>query len=427
MASSIPEQYRAVDPFASYNSNTVNQLTEMVSRGDNVLDIPCGLDVVADATSSSSVVVKPGYLYKDDVLIYISEEHTLDFLDFNNQYISFQAASLATGYYYIVLEYTYIKSRPAPQAEIKIVMPAQRNNYDYGSSSTSLVFLKAVQITSVSPMTVGSLYDYDPEGGYQDNKREYAKKYAGSETSFDPTDFEQCRDQSRFAYDVTKDEFWFGYGDRWERLNVAGTYNIDTTAATIGDLCYIDSNGEAAPAIVTAVGTAADMVAIEIGQAVDGTGQARLNGYVENVNVETGNSPSIGDLLYLSGTEAGTVTNVQTSPLSQVVGRAVSDESGSKVDILFFGRTVIETGTASRLTDTITAPGDWTLSGSDYYYDVDITDLGLSDQDVIVSCRDTGLTPTAVITPGDVDLSIANTVRIWMPVNTRSLVVTVVG
>ena len=70
MASSIPEQYRAVDPFASYNSNTVNQLTELRSRAENVLDNPCGLDVVSDTTSpTTAVVVQPGYAYKDDVMI----------------------------------------------------------------------------------------------------------------------------------------------------------------------------------------------------------------------------------------------------------------------------------------------------------------------------------------------------------------------
>lgn len=427
MASTIPEQYRAVDPFASYNSNTVNQLTEMRSRAENVLDIPCGLDVVADETSSSVVTVRPGYAFKDDVMIYVSEEQTVDFSD-DDQYITTPTVGdpLVTGYSYIVLEYTFIKSRPAPQANIKIVRPGERNNYDYGSSSTSLIFLKAVNITSISPITVGSVWDYDPSPGYQDNKREYAKRYAGSVTNL-PT-HAQCRDQGRFAYDAVSDEFWFGYEDRWERLNVAGTFNIDTTAVDVGDLCYVDSNGEAAAAIATGITTAAEMVAIEIGRAANGTGQARLNGYVQSVNVEAA-APAfvVGALLYLSDSEAGTVTGVQPDPLYQVVGRALTDQPGpgGTVDILFFPRALQETTTTARLTDTITAPGDWTLSGSDYYYDVDITDLGLSDEDVIVSCRDHA--DDMVITPQDIELSIADTVRIWMPVNTVTMTVTVVG
>ena len=215
MASSVPEQYRVVDPYASYNSNTVNQLTEMVSRAENALDIPCSLEVVIDSTSpTNTVVVKPGYVYKDDVLIFVSEDHQVDFTD-SDQYITVpNPGDLTVGYYYIVLQYTYIKSRPAPQARVKIIRPDQRNNYDYGSSTTSLIFLKAVYVSSISPIIIDSVYDFDPSIGYTDNKRKFVKRYVGSETDFDPTDFEKCRDQSRVAYDITKDQFYFGYEDR---------------------------------------------------------------------------------------------------------------------------------------------------------------------------------------------------------------------
>ncbi|MCK5608390.1 hypothetical protein KAR91_41290 [Candidatus Pacearchaeota archaeon] len=421
MASTIPEQYRAVDPFASYNSNTVNQLSEIRSRAENVLDIPCGLDVVIDSTSPlDTVIVKPGYAFKDDIIITVTEDHTVDFND-TDQYISFDIAEIIAGYYYIVLEYTYVKSRPAPQARIKIVAPDQRNNYDYGSSSTSLVFLKAVLVSSVGPIVITSVHDYDPT--ITDNKREFAKRYAGSVTNL-PT-HAQCRDQGRFAYDIVADEFWFGYEDRWERLNVSGTFNIDTENVTIGDLCYVDANGQAALADSTSVVTAAEMVAIEIGLAANGTGQARLNGYVQNVNVEAG-SPGIivGDLLYLSNSEPGTVTSTRPSPLYQVVGRALTVEAASKVDILFFGRAVLETTTTARVTDTLTG-ADWVLDAGSYRGDVDITGLAITGQDVIVSCRDTA--DDMVIAPQDIELSVADTVRIWMPVNTVTLVVAVVG
>ena len=170
------------------------------------------------------------------------------------------------------------------------------------------------------------------------------------------------------------------------------------------------------------------MIAIEIGTVALGTGKVTLTGHVEDVNVDSA-SPAIviGDLLYLSGSEAGTVTSTETSPLSQVVGRALTDDAASKVDILFFPRAVLESGTTAKITETITAPGDWTLdsTSSEYYYDIDITDLDITGQDVIVSCRDTA--DDMVITPQDIDLSVADTVRIWMPANTVTLVVSVVG
>ena len=428
MASTIPEQYRAVDPFASYNSNTVNQLTEMTSRNENVLDIPCGLDVVLDETSSSSVVVRPGYAFKDDVMIYVSEDHTVDFSD-DDQYIVTPTVGLPlqTGWHYVVLEYTFIKSRPAPQANIKIVRTDDRNSYDYGSSSTSLIFLKAVNITSVGPPVVGSISDYDPEN--VDNKRTYAKRYAGPESNFIPAAHAQCRDQGRFAYDTTKDEFWFGYEDRWERLNVAGTFTIDTENVTVGDLCYVDSNRQAALADATSIVTAAEMVVVEVGLAADGTGQARLNGYVQNVNVEAGSAGVVvGDLLYLSNSEPGTVTSTQTSPLYQVVGRALTAESASKVDILFSGRALQETNTAPRVARTIDdVDVSWVPSGGSQYGQIDITDLGLTTnpRHVTVTCWD--VATIMVISPQDIEANSDTTIRVWMPDTSVEVRVAIVG
>lgn len=295
MASSIPEQYRAVDPFASYNSGTVNQITEIKSRGDNVLDNRCGLDVVEDATSNTDVTLLPGYCYKDDVMIHITEEHNVDFTD-SEHYISFDTGFDEVGYYYIVLEYTYVKSRPAPEARIKIVKPSQRSNYDYGTSSTSLIFLKAVKVIwtgaefNVDP--ADPVHDYDPT--ITTNEREYAISYASTVSQM--PSFEQCRDEGRIIYDTETQQYSLGTYGGW--LSLATKYNY-----------------------------------------------------------------------------------------------------------------------------TITAPGDWTLSGSDYYHDIDVSGLNMSG-DAIVSCKDTST--DLVITPGDIDFSISNTIRIWMPVNTVSLSVTIV-
>ena len=167
------------------------------------------------------------------------------------------------------------------------------------------------------------------------------------------------------------------------------------------------------------------MIAIEIGTVALGTGKVTLTGHVEDVNVDSA-SPAIviGDLLYLSGSEAGTVTSTETSPLSQVVGRALTDDAASKVDILFFPRAVLESGTTAKITDTLSGV-DWVLDSGSYRGDVDISGLNITGQDVTVSCRDTA--DDMVITPQDIDLSVADTVRIWMPANTVTLVVSVVG
>ena len=63
------------------------------------------------------------------------------------------------------------------------------------------------------------------------------------------------------------------------------------------------------------------------------------------------------------------------------------------------------------------------LDSGSYRGDVDISGLNITGQDVTVSCTADDM----VITPQDIDLSVADTVRIWMPANTVTLVVSVVG
>jgi len=69
---SKPNQTRAVDPFSSYDSDTVNKLTRIVTHGEDAIEIAKACDVVLDATSNTSVIVTPGVIYKDDVWVWIS-------------------------------------------------------------------------------------------------------------------------------------------------------------------------------------------------------------------------------------------------------------------------------------------------------------------------------------------------------------------
>ena len=82
---------------------------------------------------------------------------------------------------------------------------------------------------------------------------------------------------------------------------------------------------------------------------------------------------NVGDLLYLSNTEAGMVTNVRTVPARQVVGRALTGgNSALPIDMLFFPRDVLSIA----ITGTI-EPGDWVGPDGDgnYFDNIDITAL----------------------------------------------------
>ena len=341
MASSIPNQNRVIDPFASYNSNVVNKITEIVTQGTEGLLTTNSLQVTFDSTSPlNTVVVSPGYIIKDDVLINITEDHQVDFTD-PDQYIS-TGVWPQIGYYYIVIQYTYVKSRPAPQASIKILKPTERSLL---TTNTSYSLLKVVEVEmGALSFQIANLYDKDPS--IATNAREYLKYYAGSTVDL-PT-FTQNRDQSRVAYETARDKFYFGYSDGWRELSAGGIstdINTDSTGIVVGSLCYVDENRDAIPAIATEFGTGADLVVLSIGTALEGTGRGSVAGFAEDVPVESGLLIDIGNLLYLSDTEPGKITNVKTAPMYQVVGRALSQGSSTTpIDIIFSPKILLSTG-----------------------------------------------------------------------------------
>jgi hypothetical protein len=237
--SSVPTQIRTVDPFASYNSNIVNRLTRMVTRltdGSGVLNSPNDLQVYADATSTTEVVVQPGIIFKDDMLIHVTQEHTVNFED-SDDYVSFGAGFNEAGYYYICVEYTFVKSRPAPEAEIKIIKPSQRATTFQLSSS--LVFIKCVDVIfNGATFEVSTLYDYDPDDVTV--KREFTKWYLSTEV-FLPT-FNRDRDEGRLVYITTDQTVWLGTDTQWVQfgaMKVTATLNSWTLSS--GDY-YADIN-----------------------------------------------------------------------------------------------------------------------------------------------------------------------------------------
>lgn len=421
MAASIPSQERTVDPFASYNSNTVNDHTKMVTYDEEGMANINSLRVTdaMDATSTA-VFVSTGFTYKDAVLIQMTSQGTVDFntadhyYDWNSPGLGFDE----NGYYYIIMNYVYVKSRPAPQASYQILKPSQRGAFSTGGS---WLFLAAVLISGVggSGAQIDDILDYDPEN--PDNKRLYVKSYMGTET-FLP-DHDQTRDQSRVAYDSTADEFYFGYVDRWRALG-KGTGSIvrDTSALDVGDLVYINAAGNVTKAILSAEVSSADGVVI-VSDVATGSppGAIQLIGLVEHVPIEAARvgSIAVGDLLYLSGSEAGKITDVKTTPIVQMVGRCLA-VSGSTVDMLFVRGDVVETNTAIAVSTTLSA---WTLDGGSYRADVDISEISLQYNTItVVDAAD-----DMRIEPQDIEFLSTSITRIWMPDNTHTLHVTVVG
>jgi len=366
--SQYPVQRRTVDPFATYNSDTVNKLTRMSTFGQNVLEeyssLRCSLPL--DGTTKTIVTLSTGVVYKDDVRIEMPESTIIDFED-EDFYVDFGAGFNEEGYYYVILEYLYEKSRPAPQAKIVILKPSQRSLFEF---SDRWVLLQIVYVEFISPsFEIISLFDSDPDD--PSKKRIYAKRIAGTETELDRLTFNNG-DQSRIVYDAKTNKFWFGYLDRWGEAGGAGgteVENINTSLTLQGEVCRIDSTGFAVATMADAFGNQADLVCTKV-DALEGKGIT--SGVVNYVLVQSGVLISKGDLLYLSNTEPGRVTNIKTIPMFQLVGRALENASvTTPVKMIFDPDIMLQESYEGQITT-------WTPSGTTppYYHDLDVSVIG---------------------------------------------------
>jgi len=404
--SSIPTQTRAVDPFASYDSNTVNKLTRSISRGQNgFLTLADFFVEIPDSTGNDLITVYPGTAITNDVLIQVTEQHTVNFRDSSHYVVSSGGIFDETGYYYIVLSYQYVKSRPAPQASIKILRPSEVSHPDLGNT---LIFICAVLVVAgMSVNEISAVYNFDPTDTTV--RRRFVHLDVAADYSV-PT-HDSTRDVGRVLYEYGRNKFWFGFDDRWEEISAGVSISIDTdsTGVLAGILAYVDSNGKAQPALGNSLSTRAEMVVLEVGTSDSGNGRARLTGKIDSVLVETGVIVGVGSVLYCSNTEPGKVTNSRPEGSNQVVGRALT--AGNDVipiSMLFFPGDIIFSAVAG----TIEA-GDWDSTSAPYYYDVDISILNIQTNSLLINCWSAGYK----ISPFDVQIRDAgDTCRIYMPV-----------
>lgn len=158
MGNPIPAQERSVDPYASYNSDIVNKLTRVVSDGNDILLYPSPINV--SATTLTTVTAEAGSCIKDDVLIAI-QNIIVDMADSDFYVDSGGGVWNEIGYYYLVLEYSYVKIRPAPAASVKIILPSQRLTVYNPSLHLFLACLEVAAPGGVRQVT--DILDYDPE------------------------------------------------------------------------------------------------------------------------------------------------------------------------------------------------------------------------------------------------------------------------
>ena len=153
MAFHVPTQTRAVDPFSSYNSNNVNQLTRIISKGNDVIAQGMGISIL----NSTTVQVQDGVIIKDDVMINIQEVLDIDLTDSGWIVEGTPVGVDTTGYIYVIAIYDYQKVSPANTCSIKIL----KDTSSFGSHP-EYMFLKAIELNP-GVGTVADVLDYDPD------------------------------------------------------------------------------------------------------------------------------------------------------------------------------------------------------------------------------------------------------------------------
>jgi hypothetical protein len=374
----------------------------MTTFGQNALETYSSLRcTIADATSRTILILSSGVIYKDDVRIEIPSSTIIDFED-ANFYADFGPGFNEEGYYYVLLEYEYQKSRPAPQAKITILKPSQRSLFVF---NVNWLMLQVVRVDFNTPnFEIMALYDSDPEDITR--KRRYVKKFAGTETEL-PTFSDG--DQTRIVYDSKADKFWFGYSDRWGEAGGGGTEltNINTSLVSVGEVCRIDSTGFAFATLADEPNNQADIICTK--SAVLGAGI--IVGKVDGVLVESGVLIATGDLLYLSVTEPGRVTNIKTVPYFQILGRALTNASVVVPVSMIFAPKIMMSESFEGKIET------WSPSGGSppYYHDIDISSL---DTTGAVLCNFFDDSSLEQVVPAKI-LLFGNTLRVFHINNTN--------
>lgn len=231
MSGIIPSQERSVDPFASYNSNVVNRLTNMMTRGYRGVVTVYDLQVTIDSTSpTDTVVISGGYCFKDDVLIQVLEDTRMQILGSgaeDNYAHNFNPASQADGYYYIVLYYNFQKSRPAPQATLYAV-ESTNTSAIYPDNTGDYVLLKVVRVLSDAIVSVSN---YDP--GTPANVKEYLPTLMGAVSPL-PT-FDATLHTGRMVYDIDSDVLKYGAAADWKVVGFGTTNKVTYNINAPGD------------------------------------------------------------------------------------------------------------------------------------------------------------------------------------------------
>ncbi|GIU69087.1 MAG: hypothetical protein KatS3mg002_0323 [Candidatus Woesearchaeota archaeon] len=314
-----PTQERTIDPFSDRNSANVNKFSQILTRGKNV--ILNYNDFQLTKLSNTTFKVSAGSCIIDNVLIKVTNDTVIDITSTNSFFSN--GTTTATGKYYVCLKYNYSRSRPAPQAGFVILKPNEHGLV----TANKLLFIGVLNIIQSSGVYVIDTVENSDLNDLTNGSRQYVDFFAGIYPNL-PT-FNANIHTGMIIFSENDGGIYFGNSSGWEKITQL-KYTMNTSACNPGDLFkFADSAGTQATPIT---GPSDIDNIIGVVETSGSVGTVIYSGRM-TVNVESGITINAGDLLYISSTENGKVTNI--GDLDDIpIGIALTQSNSGKVDIL---------------------------------------------------------------------------------------------
>lgn len=218
--SNVPNQVRSIDAFSSYHSNITNRLTRIVSKGENVILSKDSMQLsFDDSTANHIVTISPGYIIKDDVLIYFDQTFDIDMSD-SEFYRSGTTPFDETGIYYITVAYAYQKTKPPPEAKIIILKPSEEDKI----LESYYFFIGAVEILdSGTDLYIEDVFGYDPDNP------DVTRNYPRSDTKIVATlpGYDSSEHEGSIIYDLETGFLYWGSPTGWINIRASGEIVLD--------------------------------------------------------------------------------------------------------------------------------------------------------------------------------------------------------
>lgn len=136
-----PVQQRTADPYSEVRyTQTLNRFTRVITGGDDMV-LKSESSFICNIIDWYTVNIEAGIAVKDDTLVHINQDYDVDFTD-QDLYIDDSDTMISEGYYFLLLQYNYARTLPAPKAYYRIC----RNSLLFTNYPSRYIYLASIYV-----------------------------------------------------------------------------------------------------------------------------------------------------------------------------------------------------------------------------------------------------------------------------------------